>query len=177
MYHDSGVSTGSVQTGVQVSGNEHGFWHDHWIFRKYASDEDYKAGRFYEENVVDHKNALLYVGINQMWQLITGASAVHFDNASTTIGVGDSETATDPATHTDLLAVSNKTYKGMQATYPQSGSNQKAVFQAVFGATDANYNWREFVVKSTVCLNRLVSNQGTKASGQTWTVTLEISLS
>jgi hypothetical protein len=52
----------------------------------------------------------------------------------------------------------------------------------VFGSADANYAWQEFTVANASSgtgknLNRKVSNQGTKASGQTWTLDLAITLS
>jgi hypothetical protein len=68
----------------------------------------------------------------------------------------------------------------MDTGYPTSGTGQQAVFKATFGPDDANYSWNEFVIKnatSGVCLNRKVSNQGTKASGQTWVITVTLSLS
>lgn len=125
-------------------------------------------------------NCLLNSGIDEMWDLVTGAvsGADHiFDNAHAQIGVGDSDTAADP-TDTDLKAASNKTYKGMEASYPTSTS-QKATFKSSFGASDANYAWKEWVVKqstSAKCLNRKVESLGTK-SGGTWTLEVSITLS
>lgn len=121
-------------------------------------------------------NCLLNTGIDEMWDLIVGDSANHFNNTSAQIGVGDSNTAASP-TQTDLLG-SNKTYKGMEATYPTSTS-QKATFKASFGESDANYTWNEWVVKqstSAKCLNRKVDALGTK-SGGTWTLEVSITLS
>jgi hypothetical protein len=66
----------------------------------------------------------------------------------------------------------------MDATYPTSGTSQQIVFRATFIGTDANYAWQEFLVDNgTTALNRKVSNQGTKVSGQTWTITVTITLS
>ena len=69
----------------------------------------------------------------------------------------------------------------MEASYPQR-SGQTVTWRAVFGSSDANFAWNEFTVASgnsdaAVNLNRKVSAQGTKASGQTWTVDLAITLS
>ena len=124
-------------------------------------------------------NCLLNTGIDEMWDLVTGAvsGADHIlDNTYAQIGVGDSDTAAD-ATQTDLLGT-NKTYKGMEASYPTSTS-QKATFKSSFGNDDANYAWKEWVVKqstSAKCLNRKVENLGTKTSG-TWTLEVSITLS
>jgi hypothetical protein len=77
-------------------------------------------------------NCLLNTGIDEMWDLIVGDSANHFNNASSTIGVGDSNTAAN-ATQTDLQAATNKTYKGMETGYPTSTS-QKATCQSLTSA-------------------------------------------
>jgi hypothetical protein len=122
-------------------------------------------------------NCLLNTGIDEMWDLITGDSSAHFDNASAQLGVGDDDTAAD-ATQTDLQAATNKTYKGMESGYPTSTS-QKATFKASFGDSEANYTWNEWVVKhgtSGKCLNRKVDALGTKTSG-TWTLEVSITLS
>jgi hypothetical protein len=122
-------------------------------------------------------NCLLNSGIDEMWDLIAGDSANHFNNASAQIGVGDSNTAASPS-QTDLQAAANKTYKAMESGYPTSTS-QKATFKASFGDSDANYVWNEWVVKqatSAKCLNRKVDSMGTK-SGGTWTLEVSITLS
>lgn len=122
-------------------------------------------------------NCLLNTGIDEMWDLIVGDSTNHFTTALAQVGVGDSATAADPI-QTDLQAVTNKTYKGMEATYPTSTS-QKATFKASFGASDANYTWNEWVVKqstSAKCLNRKVDSLGTKTTG-TWTLEVSVTLS
>ena len=133
------------------------------------------------ETIEGEDNCLLNTGIDEMWDLITGAvtGAAHiFDNAAATIGVGDSATAAG-ATQTDLQAAANKTYKGMEAGFPTSAT-QKATFKSSFGSADANYVWAEWVVKqatSTKCINRKVDSMGTKTSGSTWTLEVSITLS
>jgi hypothetical protein len=122
-------------------------------------------------------NLLLNSGIDEMWDLMVGDSANHYNNASAQIGVGDSNTAAN-ATQTDLQASTNKTYKGMDSGYPTSTS-QQATFKASFGDSEANYAWNEWVVKQSTsgkCLNRKVESLGTKASG-TWTLEVNITLS
>ena len=122
-------------------------------------------------------NCLLNSGIDEMWDLITGASGNYYNNANAQIGVGDSSTAADPS-QTDLEAATNKTYKGMEAGYPTSTS-QKLTLKSSFGSSEANYAWEEWVAKqgtSAICLNRKVDSLGTKASG-TWTLEVTITLS
>jgi hypothetical protein len=132
------------------------------------------------EVIKQEGNCLLNSGINEMWDLVTGAAsgASHiYDNDAATIGVGDSGTDADPA-QTDLQAAVNKTYKAMEGGYPTSTS-QKATFKSSFGSSDANYAWEEWVVKqatSTICLNRKVESLGTKSSG-TWSLEVDITLS
>ena len=92
----------------------------------------------------------------------------------------DSDTAA-AATQTGLQAATNKAYAAMAATYPQV-SNQTMTFRAVFTELVANYDWREMTVAngnsdSAKNLNRKVSSQGTKASGQIWTLDLAITFS
>jgi hypothetical protein len=129
------------------------------------------------EVIAGEGNLLLNSGIDEMWDLIVGDSANHFNNASAQIGVGDSNTAAN-ASQTDLQAGTNKTYKGMETGYPTSTS-QKVTFKASFGDSEANYAWNEWVVKQSAsgkCLNRKVESLGTKASG-TWTLEVNITLS
>ncbi len=160
-----------------------------WLCRyrlsKYRQDIEPYRGRedeFHQlfkpyEVIEGEGNCLLNSGIDEIWDLVTGASANHYDNTNAQIGVGDSNTAADP-TQTDLQAATNKTYKGMESGYPTSTS-QKVTFKASFGSTEANYAWEEWVVKhstSAICLNRKVESLGTKSTG-TWTLEVEISLS
>ncbi len=153
----------------------------HQDIEPYRGREDEFHQLFKPYEVIEGEgNCLLNTGIDEIWDLVTGAvsGASHiFDNAAAQIGVGDSSTAAD-ATQTDLQAATNKTYKGMESGYPTSTS-QKATFKASFGSSEANYAWEEWVVKqstSAICLNRKVESLGTKSTG-TWTLEVEISLS
>jgi len=93
--------------------------------------------------------------------------------------VGDSTTA-EAATQTDLQAATNKTYVGMDATYP-SRSAQTVSFRSTYGSAVANYAWQEFIVRNGATalkdIIRKVSAQGTKTSGQTWELTIQITMS
>lgn len=170
---------------------ERAFYKTRWLIRRFADDAAFARDEAGEvvggdgqvlpaESVVEG-NLLLSEGIGELWDLVCGlGSPTAFDNTNAYIGVGDSTTA-ESAAHTDLQAASNKTYKAQAATYPQR-SGTTVTFQSVFGSSDANYAWQEFTVANASSgtgknLNRKVSNQGTKASGQTWTVQLQITLS
>lgn len=140
-----------------------------------------KYGEYFVSEEVIGRNLLLNGGINSaIWPALAGGSYRAFSNANARIGVGDSTTAAS-ASQTGLQAASNKTYQAMDASYPTYGTSQQIVFRATFGGSSANYAWQEFVVDDSnstpLALNRLVSSQGTKTSGQSWQVTLTITLS
>lgn len=158
--------------------------HDHiryktqWLIKKYADDAAFAHDEAFEEVVIDG-NMLLNEGIQTLLDLGIGAAGTAYNNANARLGVGDSSTA-EAATQTDLQAATNKTYKAQEASYP-GRANQTITFRSVFGSADANYAWNEFCVDNGAAagktLNRKVSAQGTKASGQTWTLDLSITLS
>lgn len=151
-----------------------------WTIRKYATDEDFRRGVLMEAPVEIDGNLLLNEGITALQNLLTGAVETDFGNANAYLGVGDSSTAA-AATQTGLQAATNKLYKAMDATYP-SISGQVTTWRATFGSADANWAWNEFTVANgasgaSTNLNRKVSAQGTKASGQTWQLDLQITWS
>jgi hypothetical protein len=133
------------------------------------------------EVIEGEDNCLLNTGIDEMWDLITGAvtGAAHvFDNAAAQIGVGDSASGA-VASQTDLQAAVNKLYKGMEGGFPTSTA-QKITCKSSFGSAEANYVWNEWVLRqstSTKCINRKVDSMGTKASGSTWTLEITVTLS
>ena len=123
------------------------------------------------------KNLFLNAGITQIWNLVTGVNANTYTNAEAQIGIGDSSTAA-AASQTDLQAPTNKTWKAMDATYPQV-SAQSAIFRSTFASGDANYVWAEFAVRrstGTILLNRGVSAMGTKTSAGSWVATVTLSI-
>jgi len=151
-----------------------------WRITKFANDDDYAAGRPYEVREFEG-NLLLNEGINEVWTILCSAGGTKFDSTNAYLGVGDSSAA-ESATQTGLQATTNKLYKGMMATFPTYGTSQKATWKASFGGTEANFAWNEFTVANGSSdtaknLNRKVSAQGTKTSGQTWELTFEITLS
>lgn len=149
-----------------------------WTITKYANDEAVKAGKPYEEIQIAG-NVMLNEGINEIWALVNGSGGTAYNNANSRCGVGDSTTA-ESAAHTDLQAASNKLYVAQNSGFPTIGS-QQIVFKCDFTSGQANFAWNEFSVDNGGTalknLNRKVSSQGTKSSGQTWTLTLTITLS
>jgi hypothetical protein len=126
-------------------------------------------------------NLALNEGLGELIDLICGlGSPTKWDNTNARLGVGDSNTASDPA-QTGLQATTNKAFKAMDDTWPQR-VNQTVEWRATFGSTEANYNWQEYTVVNAnndtgKNLNRKVSDKGTKASGETWTLSLQITFS
>ena len=126
-------------------------------------------------------NLALNEGLNELWTILcSAASGTKFDNTNAELGIGDSDTAAS-ATQTDLQAAVNYFWQGMDAGYPTYGTDQKAVWMATIGASDANYAWKEFSVRNGSSanknLNRKISDQGTKTNGQVWELTLTITAS
>mgnify|MGYP007016092739 FL=1 len=150
-----------------------------WKLRKFANKEEFEKGNAFFDKLIG-KNLLLNEGINELWTILCSAGGTKFDNTNAYIGVGDSDTAAS-ADQTGLLAVTNKAYIGMDTSFPTFGTDQKATWRATFNGSTANFDWNEFTVangnsNSAKNLNRLVSAQGTKASGQIWQLDVEITL-
>lgn len=163
-----------------------------WTIRRYNSMEEAKSQKV-PDTIIDAKgnvlpgksvfegNVLLDEGItNVLLPLLCGtASPSAYDNANAYLGVGDG-TADEDASHTGLQG-SNTAFASMVSGYP-SVSDQTATWRAEFDGSVANFDWEEFTVVNASDdtgdnLNRKTSSEGTKASGQTWELTLEITFS
>ena len=163
-----------------------------WKIGRWASEEDRRKGIVYsDEEAVKlfgaeqftkvKGNVLLNEGINALLTHICSSTGTKWDNTNARLGVGDSSTAEDP-TQTGLEAATNKLWKAMMGGFPTYGTLQKAIWKSEFLSAEANYAWEEFTVVNAADdtgdnLNRKISSEGTKQSGQTWELTLEISLS
>lgn len=161
-------------------------WQVKWTIRKFHGDidADYskwlkgEAQPFEVSEVAD--NLLLNEGIQLLLDLLIGAGGTAYNNTNARLGVGDSSTA-ESASQTALQAATNKAWAGMEATYP-SRASQTVTWRAVFGTSAANFAWNEFTIVNAADdtgtnLNRKVSSQGTKASGQTWTLDMTLTIS
>jgi len=122
-------------------------------------------------------NLMLNEGIDEMWDLVTGAGGTTYNNTNARIGVGNGTTAAS-AGQTGLQGASTA-FKGMETGYPTSTS-QKVTFKSSFGDTEANFAWEEWTVDNGSTpdknLNRKVESLGTKSTG-TWTLEVDITLS
>ena len=132
------------------------------------------------EQVIDG-NLALQEGIVALFNLLTGETEDAFSEANAFLGVGDSNTAAAD-TQTGLQASTNKLYQGMDTGYPVVGdpADKKVTFRATFGGDDANFAWEEWTVANGNSdaadnLNRKVESLGTKSSGSSWQLTVEIS--
>jgi hypothetical protein len=138
-----------------------------------------ESGRLYDRGKPFH-NIFVNTGLAEVWKLITAQGGTAFSNANANLGVGDSNAA--PAVgQTDLQAATNKLRKVMNATFPNAPVNGLEQWQSDFVSGDANFSWQEFAVFNAaaagVMMDRAISNQGTKTSGQTWRLTFSFTLS
>lgn len=178
---EQGIGLDKVAVGANCGVIECAKWKPHWKIEKYKLKKGCKKKLEDLPYAVEEfdGNLLLNEGITEQLTLLIGGTATAFNTTNARIGVGDSTTAA-VATQTDLQAVTNKTYKAMDATYPQV-SSQTVTFRSTFGATDANYSWQEFCIDNGSVagktLNRKVENHGSKVSPDSWVIQVSITLS
>jgi hypothetical protein len=114
----------------------------------------------------------------------TGAYWSHFGTTIAYIGAGDGNGSvpTPAATDTGLAAPTSKIYVVMDGGYP-SRSAQKATFRSTFGAGVGSWYWRELGIRNGLndstgtLLNHLAYDKGTKAAGDTFIPSIEITFS
>lgn len=140
---------------------------------------------------VVHGNLIANAGWTRLMNLLTNQGATQaLDATHTRIGVGNSSTA-ETYTDTDLIAAAGSANRWFQ---PVTGAGtlgtRTLAFAASFGGSDGNFAWNEFgidVTSGTAAAGNTVGAllfnrkagiaQGTKANGQTWTVTATITFS
>lgn len=193
---DYGKGLDIVKATNSITLSDKGKWKARWTLTKFkdpsgeiekmsklgASIEDLKRmfdAAFLEEAILEG-NLLLNEGIQNVEDLLAGlATPTKWDATNARVGVGDSSAAA-AATQTGLQATVNTAFVGMDSGYP-SRSGQTLSWKGTFGSDVANFAWNEFTVDNgatpNINLNRLVSGQGTKTSGQTWILTLSITIS
>jgi len=149
-----------------------------FVVRKFADDEAHRGDRPYEVSEAQG-NIGLNEGIAELLDLACGlGSPTAYNNANARVGVGNG-TAAEAATQTALQGASTA-FKAMDTSYP-SRSSQTVSFRGTFGGSEANFAWEEFTVDNGATPNknlvRKVSAQGTKTSGQTWELTIQVTMS
>lgn len=111
-------------------------------------------------------------------QCLMNDSATFLNASNAHLGVGDSNTSF-AASQTDLQASSNKARKGMESGYPTRSSGA-ITLRALFGTSDANFQWREWGVFNAssggTMFSRKVEDLGTKTSAQSWQLTVTLTL-
>lgn len=153
-----------------------------WTIWRHKNSDDFGFAReqgdldklCFDKSII-HGNILLNTGAEILWTGLIAGGIDLFDNTNARIGIGDSSTG-EADTQTGLQG--STAFQGMDVGFPQlTGTGDDTVeFQSIFGSGDGNQAWNEFCVDNGmgVALNRKVSAQGTKGSGQTWTIKISI---
>ena len=162
---------------------EHGKYKGEFIIHKFRDRHAYQQWQPFAVNRI--RNVMLKEGIQEVEDYFGSVStaAVAYAQANTALGVGDSTASSGVATATGLLSTANTLYVAVSTGYP-TRTNQTITWRSVFSSAQGNFNWREFTARNSLTatgrnrnLNRAVSNQGTKAAGQTWTLDLQLTIS
>jgi len=166
---------------------------EHGVFKigRWASEADKKAGRVYSKEEAMRLfgapqftemqgNCLCNEGIEEWFKLIATTGGVQYNNAGAYLIVGTGSGAADPD-DTQATFTAGVT-KGMEASYPvvSAAADHKCTWKSSYGSAEANQVWAEFGLLNHATTgklaNRKVSAEGTKTSGQTWELSLEITL-
>lgn len=132
-------------------------------------------------------NLITTAGWQRALNLVFGIQTTGaYGSANMRIGVGTGTTSAAVG-NTDLAAATGPTGRFFNmstgnATFSAGTGTQRATITATFATGDANFAWQEWCIDqgtagsgtgaaTAVMLNRAVSSQGTKTSGQTWTAT------
>lgn len=176
-----------------------------WASRKLGGDAPGQAGFVqptpydfhrlgmipYETRESEYSNLLTQAGWGRLLDRGFGGTAQGYDATHLRIGVGTATAAATTA-QTDLQAAtgsSNRQWKlvGTASTSGTGTGTIRYTYAASFGTGEGNFAWQEWgsdigtadgvAASTTPLLNRSVSSQGTKASGQTWTATAQLDFS
>ena len=147
------------------------------MVKKFESDAALSQGKAYEIGVSEG-NVAINNGIQLALDQIINVSSQPYWAGNSLVGVGSDNTG-EAATQSGLIGAS-QAWAGMDATYP-SRSSQTVSWQGSFPAAVGNFAWNEFTILNTSSsvrsLIRKVSAQGTKTSGQTWQLTIQLTMS
>jgi hypothetical protein len=142
----------------------------------------------YEVHESEESNVIASAGWDRLLTLGIGGGGTAYASASARIGVGTA-TATANSGQTDLQAATGTANRNWQmvtgaGTVGTGTGARRLSFVATFGTGEANFAWQEWGIDQGTTsgngavvgalLNRAVSAQGTKASGQTWTATAQL---
>lgn len=139
------------------------------------------SDRFIATEKIDG-NIALNEGLQAIINLLAGIGVAPtlWNNANAHVGVGDSNAAENP-TQVGLQAAVNKLWIAMDGGYP-ARTNQMCDWRGTFGAAQANFSWQEYTVVNAADdsgqnINRKIADKGTKAAGETWTLSVQITFS
>lgn len=174
-----------------------------WVSRRLGGDNAGKPGfiqpssRMFRQLQVDpysitsslphEHNLITTTGWNQVLVLAFGGGGTTYASASCRLGVGTASAAAS-ASQTDLSSATGtgKWWQPIDSTPTTAAgtASKRLVFVATFGTGVANFAWGEWgldqgtttgsAASVGALLNRAVSAQGTKVSGQTWTATANL---
>jgi hypothetical protein len=161
-----------------------------WYIKRYENTKDFKDRIIYEEKESKDcfergqfstikGNVLLQEGIEELWKLAATTGGTQWNTTNGHLGVGTSTTA---AANTDTGLLAGAVYADVTSVTINGTGNTTCNWVASFASGVANQAWQEYSLSNTSLdtgknLNRKVSSQGTKQSGQVWELTLSISLS
>jgi hypothetical protein len=177
-------------------------WNVEWEVNKYKAD----SIEIVRENLIEpyetvkrEGNLLLHGGASAMWEFMLGngisgggSALSYFDASNAYIGIGTSilpATASQTDLDTGALGTTDtyRAYGTMEAGYPlhsdgTGSANSTISFKSSFGSVAAVFPWNEWgILNGTVAtsrvLNRKVDYIGTKQVGETWEITINITLS
>lgn len=149
--------------------------------QKWHSDEDREAGLEPYDTLTVEGNVLSNAGITLILQRLINTGTA-FSASVGRIGVGDSSTAA-VASQTDLQAATNKQWVLVDSI--PSVSSQTITFVSTFTSALANFVWNEWAIDqgtsngttvTATMLDRKVASMGTKASGASWVLTVQITI-
>jgi hypothetical protein len=172
-----------------------------WVSRKLGGEEVGQPG-FIQPNLEDFErlgvapygvsefvgNLITQAGWGRVLEKAIGSGSQAYDATHTRIGFGTATAAATTA-QTSLQATGTaafwKLVSAVGTTAAGTGTGTaRLTFVAVVGTADGAFAWQEFATDQGTAdatgnataplLNRAVSNQGTKATGQTWTATEEL---
>jgi hypothetical protein len=158
---------------------QRGFWQPNWT--------DFHAYRIRPYSVTeDTSNLLVTAGWDRILTRATGGSSTAYASATTRIGVATG-TAAAASGDTNFSATATGTANRWMQRVTGDGTvgtgtgTRRLSFVATVGTGDGNIAWQEWGIDQGATndagaivaplLNHAISNQGTKASGQTWTAT------
>lgn len=201
---DSGRGSDLLGVGVTAPVAERAHGTTDWLFERWDQDQTRWASRrsglaapqgadFHRLKIKPysttehHGNLIVNAGWTRLMNLLTNQGATQaYDATHTRIGAGNGVTAA-AYTDADLAAAAGSANRWFQLVSGAGTLGTRTLaWSATFASADGNFTWAEFGIDNGLAsgntvtapmLNRAVSAQGTKASGQTWTATATITWS